>query len=217
MGFTTIPDWLTEEKILTKNDVFVYAILLRFQGKNEHAWPSLQKMAKLALLDERSVRRSLTKLESLNWIEKTRFGRGKTNRYRCLRASPDTVSNHSFITGQVVQSRTDTVSSYKPLSPDTVSNLSSGSFWEKTTTPMGGEVFQLILNLIEKRTYYEVDDVEKSVVMAVDKYASRHGLTIDHVEPVVNGVIDDWGSDASKIKSIGRVLFHRLKLIYDPR
>ncbi len=217
MQFTIIPDWLSEAKELSLNEKIVYAVLLRFQGKNEQSWPSRETVAKRAMLSVRSTERSMAKLLSLNWIEKTRFGRGKTNRYRCLRTSPANLASHPVITRQSGDSEPAQLASLDAVSPARLATLSNGSGEKKTTTPMGGEVFQLLLNLIEKRTYYEVDDVEKSVFLAVDKYASRHGLTSDQVEPVVNGVIDDWGTDASKIKSIGRVLFHRLKQIYDPR
>lgn len=226
MSFTIIPDWLSEEKELGLNEKLVYAILLRFQGKNDQAWPSRETVAKRAMLSVRSTERSIAKLLTLNWIEKTRYGRGKTNRYRCLRVSPANLASHPIITRPVGDSEPANLASLNALSPAQLATLSSGSGEKENTSSSyeGGEE-----EVFLEKTEPTLADRLKTILQEDEEYVWRYGVDDKAIAGIaqltqvtredVNEMLDEvWVAyKAKKIDSIPGILLYRLKAKYDPR
>jgi len=226
MKFIKYYQWValsTELKVMEK---LVYCALLSYQGKNKQCWPSQKTLSEVIGISPSAVYRAIKKLEKLNWIENKVFGHGKNNRYRCLMPNPlqiDYVSqpegtpllsegqdpfslkgNLSQPEGQPPSDRLSLVIEEKPTYQPTILLEGSGG------REVGGFSVKKMIDEMCDGYVHQIPD--KSTIKFIENTFTSYQVR-EMLDEVVDSWIDSYGTE-KRIKSIPRVLAHRLKKAY---
>jgi len=80
-----VPMEVIRDKALNRTDLAVYAVISKFQGTNDNAYPSVRRIAEEAGIDVSNAHRAISKLIALGWVVVLQRGnRTKTNVYACV-------------------------------------------------------------------------------------------------------------------------------------
>ena len=80
-GFTTIPNYILDDCVLSVGAKYTYILLLSFAWQEGSCFPGQKRLAEKLGLKERMVRYYLHELEAHAWIAVKQRGLGKTNLY----------------------------------------------------------------------------------------------------------------------------------------
>src|SRR5215471_7378332 len=81
-GFTQVPNFILTKKELSVGAKLAYAMLLKYAWQDDACFPGQVKLAEDMGATDRSVRTYLKELETVELLEITQRGLGKTNLYR---------------------------------------------------------------------------------------------------------------------------------------
>lgn len=80
-GWTGVPNFILESKEISTGAKLVYAMLLKYAREMDECFPGQDRLAKDMGNGERSIRRWLEELESVNLVTIKRRGQGRPNLY----------------------------------------------------------------------------------------------------------------------------------------
>jgi len=82
--FSPLPNWILSRKEISSNAKMIYARLLQYKGKKDHAYPRRQELADECGLEVKTVARGLQELKKNNLIFAERRGNARSNAYKFL-------------------------------------------------------------------------------------------------------------------------------------
>lgn len=80
-GFTQVPNFLLDSKLVSPGAKLAYALLLRFAWQNDFCFPGQQRLADDMGVTTRSLITYLKELQKIGWVIIERRGQGKSNIY----------------------------------------------------------------------------------------------------------------------------------------